>query len=115
MYLSFLYKKIEYSGIALALLYQKGEVYLLYIDSNAIIRITKLKHLRKIQNLSKEEVNLEFLKTKLDKYATEVDLFSFEGRKFLEPIKLKYKDIISDFEKNRSKDENFSLKKYARI
>jgi len=121
LYLSFLYHKIEYSGIALGLIHsnhnprlREYEIYLLYIDTNSYPRLTKLKHLKKIKNRRNEDVAPEFLIKKLDKYETKLNLFSFEGRKFLDSIKIKYKKMLDDFEKKRYEDENFSLRKYAR-
>ena len=114
MYLSFFYKNVEYSGIALAQIYQKNDVYLFYIDVNVLPRITKLNHLKKIKNQKNESVDIEFLKKNLDKYETEFNLFGFEGRKFLEPIRLKYKKIIENYEKKLFEDQNFDLKKYSR-
>tara|TARA_B100001123_G_C14478969_1_gene697548 strand:+ start:186 stop:533 length:348 start_codon:yes stop_codon:yes gene_type:complete len=114
LYISFYYKNIEYNGVALAQIHQEHDVYLFYIDSNVLPRITKITHLKKIKNLKNENIDAEFLKKELDKYETKVNLFSFEGRKFIEPIRLKYKEIIENFEKKLSEDNNFNLKKYSR-
>ena len=96
MYLSFNYKDIKYEGYALEIVSDlKKHIYLFYVDTNVLPRFTKLNHLKNTKNLKNLEITLDDIKNNLPIYSTNLNLFAFEGRKVMEELREKYKEIGS--------------------
>lgn len=115
MYLSFNYKDVNYEGYGLEIVPDsKKHMYLFYVDTNILPRFTKLSHLKKTKNLKSEDVALDDIKKNLPTHSVTLNLFTYEGRKVMEELREKHKEIFLNFEQKRDDDENFNLKKYAR-
>ncbi len=115
MYLSFNYKEVNYEGYGLEIVSDlKKHIYLFYVDTNILPRFTKLNHLKNTKNLKSADVTIEYIKTNLPSYSTNLNLFTYEGRQVMEELRDKHKETFLNFEKKRDDDENFNLKKYAR-
>ena len=112
MYISFIYKDVQYCGIAIQVIYEKIQPYILYIDVNLFPRITKIRHLKKITNSNDIEISEEELIKKLTSISYDGKLFSFEGSQFLDPIKKNINIHIEFLRDERDKDKDFNLKNF---
>ena len=114
MYISFIYKDVQYCGLAIKIIYEKIQPYLFYIDVNLFPRITKVRHLKKITNADDFEISEEDLIKNLNHITYDGKLFSFEGSQFLDPIKKKintHKELVRN---EREKNKDFNLKNFDR-
>jgi len=115
LYLNFNYKDVNYEGYGLEIISDfKKHIYLFYVDMNILPRFTKLNNLKNTKNLKNKDITSDEIKINLPNHSTNLNLFSFEGRKVMEELIEKHKEIFLNFEQKRDDDENFNLKKYAR-
>jgi hypothetical protein len=112
MYISFIYKDVQYCGIAIKIIYEKIQPYLLYIDVNLFPRITKIRHLKKLTDSKDQEITEEELIKKLSHITFDGKLFSFEGSQFLDPIKKNINTHIEFLRNERDKNTSFDLKNF---
>ena len=112
MYISFFYKEIKYCGLAIQIIFERTQPYLFYVDTNLFPRITKVRHLKKIKDVNNNEISEENLIKSLKQINYDGKLFSFEGTKFLDPIKKSINTQIEYLRVERDKSENFKLEDF---
>ncbi len=115
IFVKFKYHDINYSGLIFKVIQDgKKRNYALYIDVSLIQRLTRIRHLKKIENLDGQLLNEKDIEDKVGIiYSDHDDLFNYEAREFIDPYKNSLNKIIEDLEKKRDQDFNsFKLENF---